>query len=217
VESKLGPLGTSATYWPIVPALGDCEDGEFGGMNGRGNRSTRRKPAPVPLCPPQIPLDQSRDWTRAAAVRSQRLTASAMARPPPYACLIIWNISLADLPLFGRTWHLPVAQTETFSISAARKQLPFTTVTFFLNTPHVRNYYLLGWDKNGHGTILWFHVSAEVHNSATMRPIHEIINCTMYIVLHTCRRQKSIKNNSLPHYHVNWVLIESETCCDIIL
>jgi hypothetical protein len=29
VESKLGPLGTSATYWPIVPAPGDCEDGEF--------------------------------------------------------------------------------------------------------------------------------------------------------------------------------------------
>jgi hypothetical protein len=27
----------------------------------RGNRSTRRKPAPAPLCPPQIPLDQTRD------------------------------------------------------------------------------------------------------------------------------------------------------------
>jgi hypothetical protein len=35
VESKLGPLVTSATHWPIVPAPGDCEDGEFGGMNGR--------------------------------------------------------------------------------------------------------------------------------------------------------------------------------------
>jgi hypothetical protein len=35
VESKLGPLGTSATHWPIVPAPGDCEDVEFGGMNGR--------------------------------------------------------------------------------------------------------------------------------------------------------------------------------------
>jgi hypothetical protein len=81
VESKLGPLGTPATYWPIVPAPGDCEDGEFGGMNGRGNRSTRRNPAPTPLRPPQIPLDQSRDWTRAAEVGRQRLTASAMARP----------------------------------------------------------------------------------------------------------------------------------------
>jgi hypothetical protein len=27
---------------------------------GRGNRSSRRKPAPAPLCPPQIPLDQTR-------------------------------------------------------------------------------------------------------------------------------------------------------------
>jgi hypothetical protein len=61
VESKLGPLGKSATYWPIVPAPGDCENGELGGMNGRGNRSTRRKPAPTSLCPPQIPLDHNRD------------------------------------------------------------------------------------------------------------------------------------------------------------
>jgi hypothetical protein len=61
VEAKLGPLGTSATYWPIVPASDGCEDGEISGMNGRGNRSTRRKPAPAPLCPPQIPLDQTRD------------------------------------------------------------------------------------------------------------------------------------------------------------
>jgi hypothetical protein len=73
---QLGPLGTVATDWPIVPAPGDYDDGEFGGMKiGRGNRSTGRKPAPAPLCPPQIPLDQTRDRTRAAAVGSQRLTA----------------------------------------------------------------------------------------------------------------------------------------------
>jgi hypothetical protein len=52
---------TEKMYWPIVPAPGDCEDGEFGGMNGRGNRSTRRKPTPAPLYPPQIPLKQTRD------------------------------------------------------------------------------------------------------------------------------------------------------------
>jgi hypothetical protein len=57
----MGPLGTSATEWPNVPAPGDYDDEEFGGMKiGRGNRSTRRKPAPVPLCPPQITLDQTR-------------------------------------------------------------------------------------------------------------------------------------------------------------
>jgi hypothetical protein len=28
----MGPLGTSATEWPIVPSPGDCDDGEVGGM-----------------------------------------------------------------------------------------------------------------------------------------------------------------------------------------
>jgi hypothetical protein len=82
VESKLGPLGTSATEWPLVPAPGDYDDGVFGGMKiGRGNRSTPRKPAPAPFCPQQIPLHQTRGGTRAVAAGSQRLTAWAMARP----------------------------------------------------------------------------------------------------------------------------------------
>jgi hypothetical protein len=76
VESNLVPLGTSATEWPIVPAPGDYDDGKTGGMKiGRGNRSTRRKHTPEQLYPPQIPLDQIRARTRAAAVGSQRLTA----------------------------------------------------------------------------------------------------------------------------------------------
>jgi hypothetical protein len=52
---QLGPLGTVATKRPIVPAPGDYDDGEIGGIIGRGKRSTRRKRAPVPLCPPQNP------------------------------------------------------------------------------------------------------------------------------------------------------------------
>jgi hypothetical protein len=53
---QLGPLSTAATNRPIVPAPGDYDDGEIGGMMiGRVHRSTRRKPAPVPLCPPQTP------------------------------------------------------------------------------------------------------------------------------------------------------------------
>jgi hypothetical protein len=52
----LGPLGTAATNRPIVPTPGDYDDGEIGGMMiDRGTRSTRRKPAPEPLCPPQNP------------------------------------------------------------------------------------------------------------------------------------------------------------------
>jgi hypothetical protein len=36
----------------------DDEYGAVGGMRiGRGNRSTRRKPNPVPLCPPEISHD----------------------------------------------------------------------------------------------------------------------------------------------------------------
>jgi hypothetical protein len=69
-----GPLGTAATNRPIVPAPGDYGDGVIGGMIGSGNRSTRGKPAPVPLCPPQTP-HAARTQTRAAAVGSQRLTA----------------------------------------------------------------------------------------------------------------------------------------------
>jgi hypothetical protein len=64
---QLGPLGTAATNRPIVPAPCDYDDGEIGGMIGGGNRSTRRKPAPVPLCPPETPY-AARTRTRAAAV-----------------------------------------------------------------------------------------------------------------------------------------------------
>jgi hypothetical protein len=71
---QLGPLSSAATNRPIVPAPGDYDDEEIGGIIVRGNRSTRRKPVPVPLCPPQTP-HAARTRTRAAAVGSQRLTA----------------------------------------------------------------------------------------------------------------------------------------------
>jgi hypothetical protein len=71
---QLGPLGTSATTKPIVPTLGDYDDGEVGGiMIGRGNRGTRRKRAPMPHCPSQTPhAARTRTW--ATAVESERLT-----------------------------------------------------------------------------------------------------------------------------------------------
>jgi hypothetical protein len=75
---RLSPLGTSANvglFYQLRMVDGD-DYGAVGGMRiGRVNRSTRRKPAPVPLCPPQIAHDLTWDRTRAAAVGSQRLTA----------------------------------------------------------------------------------------------------------------------------------------------
>jgi hypothetical protein len=83
---RLSPLGTSATVGLLrQPRMIDDDYGAVGGMRiGKGNRSTRRKPAPVQLRPPQIPHDLTWDQTRVAAVGSQRLTAWAVARPQPY-------------------------------------------------------------------------------------------------------------------------------------
>jgi hypothetical protein len=46
-------------------------------------------PVPVPLCPPQIPLGLTRAQTRASAMRGQRLTAWAMARP---LCMVTYQV-----------------------------------------------------------------------------------------------------------------------------
>jgi hypothetical protein len=84
----------------VVPVPGDCEDGEFNGMKiGRGNRSTRRNPPPTPLCPPQIPLDQTRSRTRPTAVGTQRLTAWTMERPKNCYCIIIHYVHLLHVSI----------------------------------------------------------------------------------------------------------------------
>jgi hypothetical protein len=85
----LGPRGTSTTKWPLYQPwmIDDDECGVVGGMRiGRGNRSTRRKPAPVPLCPPQTPHDLTWARTRAAAMKGWRLTAWSMALPSSHLC-----------------------------------------------------------------------------------------------------------------------------------
>jgi hypothetical protein len=81
---RLSPLGTAATsgllYQPQMIDEVDC--GAIGGMKiGRGNRSTWRKPARVPLCLSQIPHDLTRARTRDAAVGSQRPTSWVMPWP----------------------------------------------------------------------------------------------------------------------------------------
>jgi hypothetical protein len=73
--ARLSPIGTAATigllYQPQMIDDGDC--GAIGGMKiGRENRSTRRKPVPTSLCPPQIPHDVTRVRTRATVVTRER-------------------------------------------------------------------------------------------------------------------------------------------------
>jgi hypothetical protein len=66
-------MGTAATsdllYRPQMIDEDDC--GAIGGMKiGRGNRSIRRKPAPAPLCPSQIPHDQAQARLKITLLRS---------------------------------------------------------------------------------------------------------------------------------------------------
>jgi hypothetical protein len=81
---QLGSLGTTATSRPIVPAPGDYDDGEIGKMMiGRGNRSTRRKHAPVPLCPPQIPhaCPDANPGRRGGKPATNRLSYDTSSKP----------------------------------------------------------------------------------------------------------------------------------------
>jgi hypothetical protein len=69
---KLCPLGSSATISHRRQMIDDDECGAVGGMGtGRGNRSTRRKSAPLPLSL-QIPHELTGAPIRAATVGSQR-------------------------------------------------------------------------------------------------------------------------------------------------
>jgi hypothetical protein len=78
---------------------GDC--GAICGMKiGRGNRSTLRKLAPAPLCPPQIPLDQTRDRTRAAGFLPRR----------PGFChvgFVVYKVAIRQIlsKYFGFSWQ----------------------------------------------------------------------------------------------------------------
>jgi hypothetical protein len=97
---RLSPLGTSASVVLLYqPRMIDNDDyGAVGGMRiSRGNRSTQRKPAPVPLCPPQIPHDLTWDRTRAPAMGSQRLTA----RPSFTFTRMLWeSVDVTSLILY---------------------------------------------------------------------------------------------------------------------
>jgi hypothetical protein len=64
----------SLLYQPRMIDDDDDECAAVGGMRiGKQNLNNGRKPAPVPLCPPQIPHDLTWVRTQAAAAGSRRL------------------------------------------------------------------------------------------------------------------------------------------------
>jgi hypothetical protein len=72
----LCPFRTAVTtvllYQPQIIDYGNC--GATGGIKtGRGNRSTRRKPVPALIWPPQIPHDQTQARIRATVVGNSDL------------------------------------------------------------------------------------------------------------------------------------------------
>jgi hypothetical protein len=113
---------TGLLYQPQM--IDDCDCGAIGGMKiGKGNWSTRRKPAPVPLCPPQIPHDRTQARTRAATVGSRWINAWAMARPYHSHWLVVLMIYLVKSTNYGtphyttfsnHLLHLP-SQAKIFS------------------------------------------------------------------------------------------------------
>jgi hypothetical protein len=126
-----GGVRVQLLLWPVFGLLYQSrmvdECGAVGGMRiDRGNRSTRRKPATVPLCPPQIPYDLTWARTRAAAVGSRRLTAWAMARSETVTsdtvtpCINCWGYIALDVTrqYEGRRAHrrgLPTLNEFSFS------------------------------------------------------------------------------------------------------
>jgi hypothetical protein len=89
-----GPLN-GLLYQPgMIEDDDDEECGAVGGMSiGRGKGSTRRKPAPVPLCPPQIAHDLTWARTRVTSVGSRRLTTWAVAWPK---IKVRWDVHYYD-------------------------------------------------------------------------------------------------------------------------
>jgi hypothetical protein len=74
---RLSPLGTAATIGLLYQSQ-MIDDGDCGAIDGKkigmGNRSTRRKPAPMPLCPPQNPHTGSKPGRRGGKPATNRLS-----------------------------------------------------------------------------------------------------------------------------------------------
>jgi hypothetical protein len=123
----LGCSGTESTKCPTVPAPDDD-----GWLLSRGNWSTLRKLAPVPLCPLKIPHDMSRARIPATAVGSRRLTAWATARPDS-------TVTTPSLKLFNNKQH----KISTAFLAVSKFAWAFLRLTLW----HYVNWALLWWEQ----------------------------------------------------------------------
>jgi hypothetical protein len=152
----------------------DDECGAASGMiTGRGNRSTRRKPAPVPLCPPQIQHDLTWARARAAAVGSRWLTVLAMQYP-----LVSWYF----LPLrYMQSLHAH-SQTRTHQDEALFVQSTTSRLTDLLKSseqhkliswtsfllPICRTYTGLSLSVQANGGLMW-RTGPTLHTGLSLR------------------------------------------------
>jgi hypothetical protein len=126
---------------------------------GRGNRSTRRKSAPVPLCPPQITHDQTRVRTRVAAVGSKRLTA---------ALHIVHSFTLQL-----QWYRLPTGWTNEGSESESRQEKDFYLILVQTGSGTHWAFYTMGIGSEVAGAWSWLHLQL-VPRSRKCESVHPL-------------------------------------------
>jgi hypothetical protein len=98
VESILRRTRHVGHFWPIVPAPGHCEDGEFGERRLAGETEVLGENLPQHHFVHHKSHLIRPVRTRAAAVGNQRLTASAMARPLlTYYAMNLWRRTVSGV------------------------------------------------------------------------------------------------------------------------
>jgi hypothetical protein len=79
--------------------MNDDECGAVGGMSDMGNPCTRRKPDPVPLCPPHIPHDLTWNQTRIFAMGSCKDSSLTADELEPVSCTLT-AVGIMDVAIF---------------------------------------------------------------------------------------------------------------------
>jgi hypothetical protein len=105
---------------------------------GRENQSTRRKPAPASLCPPQIPLDQTQDRTRAAVVGYIVLAPDSVDIIVQLkTCFIQTDQHNQEIPGFQQdtVYFTYIIYIKDFHVKRKFEYLNFTIRQFILSSP----------------------------------------------------------------------------------